>query len=48
MALHHLLDHSAQSQPDQTAIIEPGQSAITYQALAQLSHTLRDRLYLKN
>lgn len=45
MALHHLLDRSAQRQPDHVAINAPGHGVITYQALAQLSDRLRDQLY---
>ncbi|MEZ4729011.1 MAG: AMP-binding protein [Caldilineaceae bacterium] len=44
MALQHLLAESARRQPAAVAVSEPGQGAITYQALAELSDCLRDRL----
>jgi amino acid adenylation domain-containing protein len=42
--LHQFLTLSAQARPDQTAVEEPGQGALTYRELDALSDLLRDRL----
>jgi L-proline---[L-prolyl-carrier protein] ligase len=44
-ALFEFLEHSAGVDPDRTAVIEPGQGAISYGELNTLSDQLRDRLY---
>ena len=44
-ALFEFLEHSAGIDPDRTAVIEPGQGAITYGELNALANQLRDRLY---
>ena len=44
-ALFEFLEHSANIDPDGTAIIEPGQGSITYGELNALANQLRDRLY---
>ena len=44
-ALFEFLEHSANIDPDRTAIIEPGQGSITYGELNALANQLRDRLY---
>jgi len=43
--LFEFLEHSANIDPDGTAIIEPGQGSITYGELNALANQLRDRLY---
>ncbi|MGB8330061.1 MAG: amino acid adenylation domain-containing protein, partial [Polyangiales bacterium] len=43
-ALHEYFVESARQWPDLTAVVEPGQGAITYGELAALSDRLRDRL----
>jgi acyl-CoA synthetase (AMP-forming)/AMP-acid ligase II len=42
--LHQYFTHAAQHYPDQIAVIEPGQGAITYHDLDLLSNRVRDRL----
>ena len=44
-ALFEFLEHSADFDPDRTAILEPGQGSITYGELNALANQLRDRLY---
>lgn len=43
-ALHQLLTHSTQLDPEHTAVEEPGQGAVTYRELTILTDRLRDRL----
>ena len=42
--LHHFLDRNACAQPQHDAVVEPGQSAISYDGLRLLSDRVRDRL----
>ena len=44
-ALFEFLEHSARSDPDRTAVIEPGQGSITYGELNALANQLRDQLH---
>lgn len=44
-ALHEYFEQAASREPDRTAVVEPGQGAITYRELAVLSDRLRDRLH---
>ena len=44
-ALFEFLEHSAGVDPDRTAVIEPGQGAISYGEINALANQLRDRLY---
>lgn len=43
-ALHQFLLRATQLYPEHTAVEEPGQGAVTYRELAELSDRLRDRL----
>lgn len=44
-ALFEFLEHSARSDPNRIAIIEPGRGSITYGELNALANQLRDRLH---
>src|SRR5688572_10921586 len=45
LALHDLFTKSAVRDPQQTAVVEPGEGSISYGELASLSDRVRDRLH---